>query len=327
MNSSAVPSLFLKYPAHKQCQPQRKRSSPKKRKLVESTVVQKTENHVKCIKLDHSYSCFSIEVDLAKTKTKLFKAKEQLTFRAKELKSVTAKLKRRECKISNLLDGIQSQKLLQEEEINILKDNFSEETLTLTENEVKANEKGKNGFRYSDVLKSFAVSLHFYSAAAYEFVRKHLHLPHSESIRKWASSIEVQPGFLSASILFLRRQLKLDQHMKDICLVYDAMSIRKELIYDHSRQSYAGFVNHGHLQTAAADTLATEVIVLLAVGLRRSFKQPIAYFLIDKLPATQQAQIIKQGISFIQRLDSKCILSSAMELTQISRLLLFLAAK
>ena len=116
---------------------------------MESTVIQKTEtieNHVKRINLE----CLSIKVELAKTKTKLLKAQQQLTFRAKELKSVTAELKRRECKISNLLDGIQSQKLLQEEEINILKDNFSEETLTLIENEVKAHEKGKSRFRYSD---------------------------------------------------------------------------------------------------------------------------------------------------------------------------------
>ena len=114
----------------------------------------------------------------------------------KELKSANAKLKRRVCQISNLLNGIYSQKCLQEEEMNILKDKFSEEILTLIENEAKAHEKRKCGFRYPDDFKSFPVSLHVYSAAVYEYVRKLLHLPHSELIYKGTNWIPFCLHFL-----------------------------------------------------------------------------------------------------------------------------------
>ena len=99
--------------------------------------------------------------------------------------------------------------------MNILKDKFSAEISTLIENEAKAHEKRKSGFIYSDDLTSFAVSLHFYRVA----VRKLLHLPYSESIRKWASPLKVQTGFLSASIFFLHSKSWGDQHMNDIIIM------------------------------------------------------------------------------------------------------------
>ena len=57
--------------------------------------------------------------------------------------------------------------------------------------------KGKKLGSYSESLKSFALTLHFYSAKAYNFVRKSfkLALPHPKSITGWYSKIPADPGF------------------------------------------------------------------------------------------------------------------------------------
>lgn len=55
--------------------------------------------------------------------------------------------------------------------------------------------------RVSDDLKSFAMTLHFYSAKAYQFVRESFDcvLPHPQTIRSWCSSTPADPGITEAS--------------------------------------------------------------------------------------------------------------------------------
>jgi hypothetical protein len=50
---------------------------------------------------------------------------------------------------------------------------------------------------YTEQLRSFAMTLHFYSAKAYDFVRRsfRMALPHPQTLRKWCSAVEGKPGF------------------------------------------------------------------------------------------------------------------------------------
>jgi hypothetical protein len=54
---------------------------------------------------------------------------------------------------------------------------------------------------YSDDLRSFALTLHFYSPKAYDFVRSTflLALPHPSTLRQWCSAVEGKPGFTRES--------------------------------------------------------------------------------------------------------------------------------
>lgn len=65
-------------------------------------------------------------------------------------------------------------------------------------------QKKKNAF--SENLKQFATTLHFYSPKAYDYVRENLHLalPHPQTIRRWYSSISADPGFTVASFTALK---------------------------------------------------------------------------------------------------------------------------
>ena len=75
---------------------------------------------------------------------------------------------------------LHEKKLLSSELAAILERNF--EHIELFKNEAK-NQNLSTGSRYSDDIKKFAISLHFYSPRAYKFVRKTLHLPHPATLR------------------------------------------------------------------------------------------------------------------------------------------------
>ena len=66
------------------------------------------------------------------------------------------------------------------------------------------------GCKYSPDLKSFALTLQFYSAKAYDFVHKtfNLALPHPVQIRKWYTKVPAEPGFTEPSFLALSQRVK-----------------------------------------------------------------------------------------------------------------------
>lgn len=60
--------------------------------------------------------------------------------------------------------------------------------------------KGSEDFskgKYPPVLRSFALTLHFFSPKAYEYVRRTFYtcLPHPRTLQKWYEKTEGEPGF------------------------------------------------------------------------------------------------------------------------------------
>ena len=89
---------------------------------------------------------------------------------------------------------------------------------------------------YSEVTKQFAMTLHYYSPKAYEFVRKILKLPHSSSIKHWAASVDCEHGYLTNVIQAIGKLAEREVWMKDVVLIVDAMSIHKMTMYDKKQK-------------------------------------------------------------------------------------------
>ena len=150
---------------------------------------------IKRIKLDHTYSSSSVEDVLNQTKAALAQSNRKLLEKQKEVKLLKRKVKRKDDKLSALIENLKKDSVLSSDQVDFL--NFNSDTITLIENELRANKCEQQGHRYSEKLKDFAVTMHFYSAQAYSYLRKFLNLPNPCSIREWASSRNCQPGFLS----------------------------------------------------------------------------------------------------------------------------------
>ncbi len=59
------------------------------------------------------------------------------------------------------------------------------------------------------------------------------------------------------------------------------MALKKEVKYDPTSGGYSGFVDCGQFQSSYSDSLATETLVFMVIGLTGHWKFPVAYCLAD----------------------------------------------
>ena len=135
--------------------------------------------------------------------------------------------------------------------------------------------------KYSAELRTFALTLRFYSVRVYDYVRKVWGkgvLPAPSTIRKWYSTVDGSPGFsdecFKAIALFSKEAGYLP-----VSLVADEMSISQQLLYKNGKQY--GHVNLGtSMMTEEGDNVpeAKNALVFMVVSLNSGWKIPVAYF-------------------------------------------------
>ncbi len=64
------------------------------------------------------------------------------------------------------------------------------------------------------------------------------------------------------------------------CLVTDALSTRKQMLWDNQKDKCVGFVNHGSIPALKPDTLAAEAVVCPLGGTKSNWKCPIHWLLL-----------------------------------------------
>jgi hypothetical protein len=216
----------------------------------------------------------------------------------RKIKSLQQQLRRTKAKQQTMADVIHEmeQKLIvTPEDAEYMHAEFDGIQLSIFR-DVKNVSCAPSGRRYSDVVKEFATTLNYYSPKAYEYVRTILPLPHPSLIRKWSSVVQCEPGFIKDSFEAISKEAKTCPEKKDCCLIIDAMSIRKQLLWDNNQSKYVGFVNYGETPPENPDNLASEALVFLLVGARSHWKCPIAYFLADKMSSRTQAKLVRTAL-------------------------------
>lgn len=101
--------------------------------------------------------------------------------------------------------------------------------------------------KYSPALRSFALTLHYYSPKAYDYVRKTFHtsLPHTRTLKNWYAKVGGEPGFTKEALAALKQKTELSNHPLLATLVLDEMSIRRRVEWDGRK--FHGYVNmDGH---------------------------------------------------------------------------------
>ena len=123
--------------------------------------------------------------------------------------------------------------------------NLEHMSMELFKNQQRNAEKQAES-RYSEEIKEFAISLHFYSPRAYKFARKSLNLPHPSTLRAWSSNIECDPGFLKNSLLYIEGQV--NENQQDCIIIIDGMAIKKQLQWKIRDQSLWGILTMAALE-------------------------------------------------------------------------------
>lgn len=206
-----------------------------------------------------------------------------------EIRNLKMRLYRRDIKLSNVTDMLKQLKNvdisneLEEELLN----RFSGLKLDILQNEFQNYDK-KTQKHYSDKMKMFASTLYFYSPKAYNFLREHLSLPHGATLRKHIAQFSCKAGFLDGVFQFLQKESIDCDYLKDVALIMDSMSIKRNVIYDKNDGMFKGYVDYGSigkdliLQYNKTD-IASEVLVFQIVSYSTKFKILIAHFFVNKI--------------------------------------------
>lgn len=192
---------------------------------------------------EHSYNTTTVDMkrEFQILKAQLFKARTDIV-------SLKKKLKRRELKMSTIEEKLAAMHL-STDHLTSLQQQFPGLLGTLIQNQSMASRvRGKNGMKYNDQMRKFAVTLHFYSPRAYLFLRKHLALPHPNTLGTWMDGSDCGPGFnlrVLGRISSARDQAKDPTALIDVALMIDEIATKKELVWDPSLHHFVGSVDFG----------------------------------------------------------------------------------
>lgn len=218
----------------------------------------------------------------------------------KRLKYARAKVTRLKLKVKSLQEVVND--LRQKDKISatceaMLAKTFSGVPLTVMRRIVQQKSSRPTHSEYPEELKSFALTLSFYSLKAYKYVREHfqLALPHPSTLRRWYKGLNCQPGFTDEAFaaLALRVAEGRQQGHPVVCgLVFDEMAIRKHIEWNGTK--FVGYVDVGTNIDDDSVPVATEALVFMVVALNGCWKVPVGYFLIDGLNGDERANLVNQ---------------------------------
>lgn len=160
--------------------------------------------------------------------------------------------------------------------------------------------------KYSPELRAFALTLHFYSPNAYNYVREKFEnlLPHPETIRSWYMIINGEPGFTKESFEGIKQKTK--EQKVIVNLTCDEMSIRQLIQWDGNK--YHGYIDLGTELEGDGDErpAAKNVLVFMAVALNSHWKVPLGYFLIQSLNGIERANLLKTCLKLLDETGAEC---------------------
>lgn len=224
---------------------------------------------------------------------------QKKTATIKLLKQSKRRLSSRVTNLKAALKELLNKNFISQEIFIDLKRYYSDPQFNLVK---KLTKKGVKTKVFSDDVRKFATTLHYYSPRAYDYVRKLFLLPHPSTLRAWCSRIDCLPGFSEPAFQELNRRVNSDQRDNYLycSLVADEINLKQHIQFDKKMGAFFGYVDRG-LSHEYSEDEATAALVLMAVGYRGYWKMPLAYFLVNGVSGQYQASVLKECISKLYR--------------------------
>lgn len=255
---------------------------------------------------DHTYTFKESPRAFKRKYSEIVKRKDETIKKIrKKLYEKEERCERQEQKIQclkELVTNLQAKNLISQKTANLMEERFSDVSHEL----FRRMFSGKN-IEYSDTLKSFSLTLYFYSPCAYEYVRNALDLalPHPNTLRSWYNSVDGNPGFTSEAFSAISERTKYLNSNVYVCLTFDEMAIKKRLDWDGNQ--FIGYVNRGFGVQNNDLEEAKEALVLLVVGINTNWKIPIAYFLVNGMSSDEKLGVVQNALRLLHQVNVKCV--------------------
>ncbi|XP_006110960.2 DNA transposase THAP9 isoform X2 [Pelodiscus sinensis] len=239
------------------------------------------------ITADHNYSLQNLAVT-AEQQTEVTKI---VQFPKKKLITTRRCLSYQGRKVFSVISELAKKKLLYEEAVSLLQAQFSELHWE--------SYRWRQMTEYSTEMRQFVCTLHLYHSKAYDYVRKNFPLPHPSSLTNWLCNDEGSPGFSSSIFLHLQQRVERGEQAYQYCsLMIEDMALKRQLEWDPVTQRQVGFIDLGAGALDADEApLASEAVVLMAVGVLDHWRAPLGYFFVNGTSGHLLAQLLCQTIS------------------------------
>ena len=173
----------------------------------------------------------------------------QYKHKVKILRQKNRRLQLKVKSLQQLICNLHQKNLISQQAADNLQSSFSLPTLQLISRMLKGS---RQGVSFPDELKAFALTLQFYSARAYNFVRETFNfcLPHPRTLSSWYSCINGNPGFHDEVFSAIAQHLENNDNSTRMpcALMFDEIAIRKQLDFGRSGDKFVGYVDMGCLQ-------------------------------------------------------------------------------
>lgn len=248
----------------------------------------------------------SVSPEKAQLKRKLSLSQSNLVSARKKIKGLQQSRRRlitRNAKLQDIISELKDKNLLSTNSLEILED-CAGGVGDLLKRQVAKNSNKPLPVSYSPELRSFALTLHFYSPHAYRYVRKTFNtcLPHPRTIGKWYQTIPGDPGFTSTAFNALQsRSVNASENDKQLLcsLVMDEVSIRQHVEWDGKK--YHGYIDMGTQLDSDILPVAKNALTFMVVAVNDHWKLPVGYFLIDGLNGTERSNLV---LKCLEKLDA-----------------------
>ena len=143
---------------------------------------------------------------------------------------------------------------------------------------VRNSKHEPKGRRWSYKEKVLAVSILKRSPRSYAFLRSLFPLPSRRTLQSLLNAVQFRTG-INAHVFSILKDTVQTMSVKDrmCCLMFDEMSIREHLHFNQKIDCIEGFEDLGrHGRTS---NIANHALVFMLRGLRKRWKQPVAYYL------------------------------------------------
>lgn len=164
--------------------------------------------------------------------------------------------------------------------------------------------------QYPESVRKFSLRQQYYSMAAYQSLRLYFNknLPSKRTLQMWYSVVEGSPGISRNALDILREKsqsyLAENKHIPHVTIMWDEMSIRKQLCYCNETKSWVGFstvinsMDNPENDDSKQLKLAKDALVWMVVG--PDFKIPVAYELLNGLETMERSALLLHVIKRVE---------------------------
>lgn len=144
-------------------------------------------------------------------------------------------------------------------------------------------------------FRQFALSLYFTSPKAYKYLSQLLSLPTANTLRTWLSAINIKTEIVPQILELIKEKAK-NWEIQDraCCLIFDEMSLKRNLYYDPKEDFIRGYVDDPRERTSGIANIA---VLALVSGIANKWIRPVAFLTGDGTVCSRPLSVIEKLIT------------------------------